>query len=55
MQVPQRQLRKNHIGILHDEIDGQRAIESLAKSDHAMKDYFLRLMAALPNRHRDGR
>jgi len=45
-------LRKNHILILSDEIEEQRAIESLAKSVRVMKDFLAGLMASVM--HRDG-
>ena len=43
-------MSKNYIGVLND-IDEQRATESMAKSDRIMKAYFLGLMATVLNRH----
>jgi hypothetical protein len=58
MPSPQRDLRKNYIGLvndktveqLSDKTAEQRAVKSQAKSDHRMKDYFRTLMAAVRNR-----
>jgi hypothetical protein len=46
MPAQQRDVRKNYIGIVDDRVAEQRAVESLA-SDHAVKEYFLTLMAAV--------
>ncbi len=51
MSVQELKLRKNFIAILSDKTEEQRAIASLTKSDRAVKDYFLGLMAAVLNRH----
>jgi hypothetical protein len=58
MPSPQRDLRKNYIGLVNDKTEEQlsdktqeqRALKSQAKSDHRMKDYFRTLMAAVRNR-----
>jgi hypothetical protein len=47
--------RKNYIGIASDKTEEQRAIESLAKSDHFPRKCFLGLMAAVLNRQNDAR
>jgi hypothetical protein len=49
MPAQERELRKNYIGILSDEVDEQRTVESLVKSDGRMKDYLLGLMTAMLN------
>jgi hypothetical protein len=51
MSAQELELRKNFIAILSDKTEEQRAIASLTKSDRAVKDYFLGLMAAVLNRH----
>jgi hypothetical protein len=55
MLAQERELRKNYIGIVSDKTEEQRAIESLAKSDRLLKDYLVRLVAVLLNRHGDAR
>lgn len=50
MPAQQRESKKNYIGILSDETDEQRAVDSLTKSDRFMKEYLLGLMAAVLNR-----
>jgi hypothetical protein len=45
----ERELSKNYIDILNDGIDEQRAIVSTEKSGRLVKDYLLRLMAAVLN------
>jgi hypothetical protein len=55
MPAQKQKLGKNYIGIVSDKTEEQSAIESLAKSDHLLKDYFLGLMAAVLNRHGEGR
>jgi hypothetical protein len=45
----ERKLGKNYIGILNDGIDEQRAIVSMEKSGRLIKDYLLRLTAAVLN------
>jgi hypothetical protein len=49
MPAQERELRKNYIGILSDKVEEQRNVESVAKSDGRMKDYFLGLMTAMLN------
>jgi hypothetical protein len=49
------QSRKNYIGIVSDKTEQQRAIESLAKSDHVLRDCFRGLMAAVLNRQSDAK
>lgn len=49
------QSRKNYIGVVSDKAEEQRAIQSLAKSDHALGKYFLGLIAAVLNRQNDAR
>ena len=53
MPAQQRDLRKNYIGIVHDRVAEQRAVESLATSGHVVKAYFLALMAAVLKRRRE--
>ena len=53
MPVQKQELRKNYIGILSDGIDEQYAAESLAKSDHLMKELFRGLIASVLIRRRD--
>jgi hypothetical protein len=55
MQAQQRDLRKNYIGIVNDRVAEQRAVESLAKSGHLVRDYFVALMAAVLKRRREAR
>jgi hypothetical protein len=55
MQAQQRDLRKNYIGIVNDRVAEQRAVESLAKSGHLVRDYFVALMAAVLKRRRETR
>jgi len=55
MPAQEQQLRRNYIGILSDKTEEQRAIESLAKSDHLVKDYFLAVMAAILKRQSETR
>ena len=55
MPAQQQDLRKNFIGIVNDRIAEQRAVESLAKSGHFVKEYFLTLMAAVMKRQRETR
>lgn len=45
-----RDSRKNYIGIVNDRVAEQRAVESLSKSGHFVKQYFLALMAVLKRR-----
>ena len=49
MAARERELSKNYIDILNDGIDEQRAIVSTEKSGRLVKDYLLRLMAAVLN------
>lgn len=51
----QQDSRKNYIGIVNDGAAEQRAVESLAKSGHLVRDYFLALMAAVLKRRRETR
>jgi hypothetical protein len=55
MPAQERELRKNYIGILSDQIEEQHATDSLPKSGRLMKDYLLGLMAAVLNRNGDAR
>lgn len=55
MPAQQRDLRKNYIGIVNDRAAEQYAVESLATSDHVVKQYFLALMAAVLKRRREAR
>jgi hypothetical protein len=55
MPAQQRDLRKNYIGIVNDRGAEQRAVESLATSDHFVKEYLLALMAAVLKRRRGTR
>jgi hypothetical protein len=50
-----RETRKNYIELLSDEIDERRAVESLDKSRHLMKNYLRDLVAAVLGRHSDAR
>jgi hypothetical protein len=47
MQALQRESRKNYIGIVSARMEQQRSFESPAKSDRPIKDYLLRLIAAV--------
>jgi len=47
MPAQERQSKKNYIGIVCDNADEQRAIESLPRSDHFVKDYVRALMGVL--------
>ena len=47
MPTQQSDVRKNYIGIVHDRVAEQRAIEPLATSGHFVTEYFLALMAAV--------
>ncbi len=40
MPAQQRELRKNYIGLVSDKVEDQRAVESQAKPDHRVKNYF---------------
>lgn len=55
MPTQQPDLRKNYIGIVHDRVAEQRAVESLATSSHFVKEYFLALMAVVLKRRRETR
>lgn len=55
MPAQQQNLRKNYIGIVNDRIAEQHAVESLAKSGHLLRDYFLALMAAVLKRRGETR
>ena len=55
MPAQQRDLRKNYIGLVNDKTEEQHAVESQAKSDHRVKDYFRTLLAAVRNHHGDAR
>ena len=55
MPAQQRELRKNYIGLVSDKAEEQHAVESQAKPDHRVKDYFRKLVAAVRNRHGDAR
>jgi hypothetical protein len=50
MRAQQRQLRKNYIGVVSDELDEQCAVELQVKSDHRVTDYLFRLMAVVRSR-----
>jgi hypothetical protein len=47
MQTHERERGRNFIGILDNQIEEQRALESLQKSDRLMRNYLRRLMAAM--------
>ncbi len=47
MQAHERESGRNYIGLLSDQIEEQRALESLQKSDRLMRNYLRRLMAAM--------
>jgi hypothetical protein len=55
MPAQQRDLRKNYIGLVNDKAEEQYAVESPAKADHRVTDYFRALMAAVRDRHGDAR
>ena len=55
MPAQQRDSRRNFIGIVSDRVEEQRAVESLAKSDHLVKDFFVALMAVLLKRQGETR
>jgi hypothetical protein len=55
MSAQERELGKNFIAILSDKTEEQRAVASLAKSDHPVKDYVRVLMAVVLNRSGDAR
>ncbi|MFH1341513.1 MAG: hypothetical protein ABIL01_09945 [Pseudomonadota bacterium] len=55
MPAQQQNLRKNYIGIVNDRVTEQHAVESLAKSGHLLRDYFLALMAAVLKRRNGAR
>jgi hypothetical protein len=50
MPAQQRELRKNYIGLVSDKAEEQHAVESQAKPDHRVKDYFRTLVAVVRNR-----
>jgi hypothetical protein len=52
MPAKQRILRKNYIGLVNDKAE-DCVVESPAKADHSVTDYFRALMAAVRNRHGD--
>ncbi len=47
MQADERESGRNYIGLLSNQIEEQRALESLQKSDRLMRNYLRRLMAAM--------
>jgi len=53
MPAQQRDARKNYIGIVNDRVDEQLAVESRAKSDHVVKDFFVAVMASVRKRPRE--
>jgi hypothetical protein len=53
IQAPQRVLRKNYIRVVSNKFEEQCAVELQAKSDHRVKGYFLRPMAAVRNHRSD--
>lgn len=53
VEAQQRQLRKNYIRVVSDKFEEQCARELQAKSDHRVKGYLLRLMAAVRNHRVD--
>jgi hypothetical protein len=55
MQAQERELRRNYIGIVSDQIEEQRAVDSLQKSDRLMSNYLLRQIAAMLNHRGDAR
>jgi hypothetical protein len=50
MPAQQRDLRKNYIGLVTDKAEEQCAVESQAKADHRVTDYFRTLIAVVRNR-----
>jgi hypothetical protein len=50
MPAQQRNVRKNYIGTVSDEIEEQRIIDALAKSGRRVKDFILGVMAAMLRR-----
>lgn len=55
MPAQPRDSRRNFIGIVNDRVDEQRAVESLAKSDHLVKDFFVAVMAVVLKRQDETR
>jgi hypothetical protein len=55
MPAQQRNLKKNYIGIVNDRVAEQRDVESLPKSGHSVKEYFLALMVAVLKRRHETR
>ncbi|MDO8401849.1 MAG: hypothetical protein Q7T45_28980 [Bradyrhizobium sp.] len=55
MPTQQPDVRKNYIGIVHDRVAEQRAVESLATSSHVVREYFLALVATVLKRRRGTR
>jgi hypothetical protein len=55
MPAQQRDPRKNFIGILTDQNEEQRAVESLRKSDRLLNVYLLGLIAAVLKRGGEAR
>jgi hypothetical protein len=53
VQAQQRELRKNYIGVVSKKFEEQCAGELQARSDHRVKGYLQRLMAAIRS-HRVG-
>jgi hypothetical protein len=52
MPTQKRETGKNYIGLLSDELEGQRAAAAPSATDRRIKEYFLGLMAAMLNRRR---
>ena len=55
MPAQQRNLKKNYIGIVNDRVAEQRAVETLSKSGHSVKEYLLALTVAVLKRRRETR
>ena len=50
MPTQQCESRKNYIGLVTDDNEEQRVVESMATSDRRMQNYLLGLMAAMFSR-----
>lgn len=53
MPAQQQEARKNYIGIVSDSVEEQLAVESRAKSDHVVKDFFVAVLASVRKRPRE--
>ena len=52
MPTQKRETGKNYIGLLYEEIDEQRTVETPSAADRRVKEYFRGLMAVMFNRRR---